>query len=506
MFSSPEKLPLESIDGVFTSLNRDDATFINKSYAAPRPSAPSLLDTLPAEILDRVVANLNPSDAASVHQTYNRASFKRRVDPVMYLRSTFSNPTNLLAIMAVAGCVISGSRALEYFEPHSIAADSDWDFFVGNERHGVYLMMKALENSGVAWDLDCGKFTRLVEGPIGHSEEMTISQLARAYDNMPEPGDPWVTGIYEATDEALMSGYRRSMCDLSLSGRAHVRVTKRSSVLTGTEPWVTVDVWLEDELREKINGLTDSTDRLFNPYDNRIRMVIPGRVKGSRGEHKVQLVLCNHRVLDMITSFYASHVQCFISGWCAAQLFPKETSNRQSILWNERGPPSVKRAIAKYKARGFTFVEPPRKYTFPSRRMSLYRGGLSFVSFQSFYKQQMACRDYAERNLEQAFYLLTEAFRLNSWWVRADELVLTTDPEGIDKGPMEDDVDFHREVYLAIVMEEGSAQGSPVRNETMTESFAPDSPCMVDDMLRAGLISRFQSSIPTPWILSSGQT
>lgn len=495
---------MEVIDGVLTSLNRGDATSINKPQAgSPRPTQ-SFLDKLPTEILDRVVANLNPVDAASVHREYGRASFKRRVDPAMYLRSTFSNPMNLLAVMASTGCVISGSRALEYFEPHSVAADSDWDFFAYNEQDSIYLMMKALENSGVVWDVDSGKFTRLVKGPNGHSEEMTVSQLARAYGNMTKPRDPWITGIYRATNDALSAKHQVNMWDLSHSGRAHLKITKVSSEPTGTEPWVTVDVRLEDELEEKITRRAESGDAFSNPYDNGIRTVIAGHVKGNRGEQKVQLVLCDVLILDKITSFYASHVQCFISGWCAVQLFPRETSNRQSILWNKEGTLNVKRAITKYEARGFTFVERPRKHVFPARRMSLDRGGLSFVSFQSFYKQQMACRGDAERRLDRAFFLLTEAFRLNSWWIKINELVLTTDPEGTDYGPLRDDLGFHRETFLAQVMDEESAQDAPVRNETTAEIFAPDTSCMVEDMLQSGLISQFRSLTTQPWVLSSG--
>ncbi|KAJ5172618.1 hypothetical protein N7492_005211 [Penicillium capsulatum] len=113
----------------------------------------------------------------------------------------------------------------------------------------------------------------------------------------------------------------------------------------------------------------------------------------------------------------------------------------------------------------------------------------------------MGCRDDRDYKIEREFYLLTEALRLNSWSIRPSGLLLCTDPEIDDKGPTGDDSDFHDETFLARAMQEEISEDAPARRETTTESLAPDTPCILDDMPRAGLISHARSPLTQPWIL-----
>jgi hypothetical protein len=83
------------------------------------------MDRQPIEIIENVLSFMSIDDAAALCAASNIDSkLTKRTDPVIYLSTTFKSPRSLLAAMADEGCLISGSRALEFLIPGSIGDDS----------------------------------------------------------------------------------------------------------------------------------------------------------------------------------------------------------------------------------------------------------------------------------------------------------------------------------------------------------------------------------------------
>lgn len=116
---------------------------------AQRDKAASIqatMDKLP--LGDAIVLKQSLPYSSAIDQCYNV-----RKDPVRYLSNTFRYPLTLLSAMFDSGCILSGSRALEYFIPGSCRPESDWDFYVPGYKESVTDMVKALGICGVSWNL-----------------------------------------------------------------------------------------------------------------------------------------------------------------------------------------------------------------------------------------------------------------------------------------------------------------------------------------------------------------
>lgn len=61
--------------------------------------------------------------------------------------------------------------------------------------------------------------------------------------------------------------------------------------------------------------------------------------------------------MSFLKDFYATHVQCFIGGWCAAHMYYKECSDKHSTIWHgyEHRIKTLE-AMKKYESRGFKFT------------------------------------------------------------------------------------------------------------------------------------------------------
>ena len=207
--------------------------------------------------LQGVVNKLSLADAMTLRDAFTYSSileqcYNMRVDPISYLSKTFKHPVTLLSAMFDTGCILVGSRALEFFVPGSSRDESAWKFFVPGYKESVSDMINALDKSGVAWQFD--------NPTAGHE----------------------FTTLY-------------------------------------------------------------------------------GRLHPSKGAQQVQLIIGNDRDdlrggMGFLKEVYASHVQCFISGWCAAHMHYGEASTKTSTIWRQQqGQESLVQQpdTRKYELRGF---------------------------------------------------------------------------------------------------------------------------------------------------------
>jgi hypothetical protein len=389
------------------------------------------MQSIPQEILDRITSNLNITDTVKACAAKPNVSIEDRVDPTRYLRQAFTHPDYLMTCMTDVGCVISGSRALEYFEPGSIAETSDWDFYIYPDMISLLYMMSALEYSGVAWDIDTDKFARLVGGDVGHTEIIAVHELYRAFrymahdeelnamEDMPE-------GSTDDKVERRLIEYlyreHRKMTRIG-TGRLHMRAIGAIKVTR-------ITVQHRGEAMDDAFGVSpgESLDRAgrgcYGPNQELVGTVLCGRTADEKGNQPVQLMICSPGIgrtryhhetpMQRITSFYASHVQCFIAGWCAVQLFPAETSKKRAYIWKYPGEdPTVTPAMEKYEARGYEFVSYDGVYEFPARRISIQNGGALFVSFQATYEKMVGDKF----DVPSLFKKLTAGMGMLSWYM-----------------------------------------------------------------------------------------
>ncbi|KAI7978476.1 hypothetical protein EIK77_002372 [Talaromyces pinophilus] len=289
-------------------------------------------------------------------------------DPFNYFGSHFKYPEILLAAMADTGSLLSGSRALEYFKPGSCEANSDWDFYVPGCESSVAQMMAALEACGVKFNVIWRDIEKLVVNPCGHSMKTTVRELRRVrdlYDSIhgQETEDHRTAWFDQNISPACMHIIRGICGRLAQAGdNTIVKVRKERTLRTNVVPF--------DDSDAKIVFEVEISDNVSSTYYGRDMSVISGHVPIGLGLVPVQMIITRPRhgsrepptALDLITKFYASHVQCFISGWCAGQLFPELTNSMCPIEWNtDQGPPS-ERAKAKYRRRGYRFLPPTITY------------------------------------------------------------------------------------------------------------------------------------------------
>uniref|UniRef100_A0A093VIR6 Anthranilate phosphoribosyltransferase n=1 Tax=Talaromyces marneffei PM1 TaxID=1077442 RepID=A0A093VIR6_TALMA len=180
--------------------------------------------------------------------------------------------------------------------------------------------------------------------------------------------------------------------------------------------------------------------------------VIPGSIPLGAKSIPVQIIIaCPQRAqggmrlkstLD-IFKFYGSHVQCFISGWFAGQLFPEYTDRTEAIEWNtDQGPPSQK-AKEKYRQRGYSFVTPPESHTTTIK----YRSGMRVVPFWGVFSpvNKSQIQGYIE--------FLEKWMRFVSWVSDAEgrlHMIVDTKLERARTDGDEDVINFTRAVYKSL--------------------------------------------------------
>lgn len=128
-----------------------------------------------------------------------------------------------------------------------------------------------------------------------------------------------------------------------------------------------------------------------------------GTIETSNGTETIQLMIGMfsngvRSIIDTIRAFYASHTQCFISGWCAAHMYYTAAKERKGYKWalkDGQKRRKVDAALKKYgERRGYTFEDP--KIPDGTQRR-LFDDEARFVSFDHIYHSVMpiGCPDRA---------------------------------------------------------------------------------------------------------------
>ncbi|KAK3938278.1 hypothetical protein QBC46DRAFT_227114, partial [Diplogelasinospora grovesii] len=266
-----------------------------------------------------------------------------RLDPVVYLSSAFSYCISLIAAMADYGCVLSGSRALNFFVPGSVDETSDWDFYVNGYTSCVVGMMNALEVSGVKWADMLGDRVR----ELLNAEESSISiRVGEAWNAVGNPG--------RDTDELanffgtlLPDALRRN---IDLSRQDEFKVLKRNGDVHFIFPSRDLPETTDEENDPSIASGSDFS-------------VLTGYLSRNGRSTKVQLIICHaygrpQSCLQVISRFHSTPVQCFLGGFGAGHMFYDKTASKTGIIWNPKEE-SLRRArlrteaLNKYRTRGY---------------------------------------------------------------------------------------------------------------------------------------------------------
>lgn len=282
------------------------------------------------------------------------SEFGRLAGPLFYFEQTFNHPVTLMSAMFDTGCILSGSRALEYFVPGSISPHSDWDFYVPGYKESVYDMVNALGRCGVVWHLEADEITKslLSDGfaIVGTRQMQCINSWTRGID--PDSAIELVgREVYEMVgefeylyDKALQDGTPLCTTYKVIFDPQRTKLEPMGSVIPTENHW----------------HYDDPSGGSFS--------ILHGHVETLRGPEPIQLIIGSYwsnvrSCLSFIKSFYASHVQCFVGGWCAGHMYFRQARRKEAILWktcfNQKAD-KISLAKNKYQERGYTFFEPQK--------------------------------------------------------------------------------------------------------------------------------------------------
>ncbi|KAL1892332.1 hypothetical protein Sste5346_007070 [Sporothrix stenoceras] len=358
------------------------------------------MDKLSFELVEHIAAYINAGDALNLATTSRRirAACHSRLDPERYLQPTFKYARYLLAAMTDYGCILSGSRALEYFVPGSIddpepddgGPVSDWDFLVPCFSGSVYGMMDTLARCGVQWQNPMTELFALVGKPAGSSVvirtasiwPVTASHLAQ--DSL-EPPSPEALAMYRRLHSFVY--VHTDPLDLSWVNVEVIKDNPAGSELGSNYSFE--EIPLQDM---QYRGLHPHTGRPlsaeeaegpdiiptgpggYHSYgyaqDNTIHL-INGYITPPGGlRQKVQLFQCHRDKGEaatpleyVVNTYYATHVQCFISGWAAGHFYYDLARQRLSLIWgnpvqNATKEKALQTCVQKYRSRGYRFFRP----------------------------------------------------------------------------------------------------------------------------------------------------
>ncbi|KAF4955439.1 hypothetical protein FGADI_4549 [Fusarium gaditjirri] len=303
--------------------------------------------------LQQIVDQLHVGDALNLKNSFPNdpmleKCYAIRVSPTKYLSKTFKYPVTLLAAMFDTGCVISGSRALDYFIPGSATVESDWDFYVPGYKESVADMIYALSKCGVVWNLEGDAIT----AAISQHGCVTIKRVVL------ESLCSWISGLEPPEASELM-------------GQALYTIVSEFERIRGNEwPAMYVATHHSDgkislEPNEEDKSQCDEHTPPYLDATGKPFSMLRGTIQTKAGIQPVQLIVGCHysgikSCLSFIKDFYASHVQCFISGWCASHMYYHHASSKNPVRWESsfflssaRIP--IEKAIQKYRSRGYEF-------------------------------------------------------------------------------------------------------------------------------------------------------
>ncbi|KAF4448273.1 hypothetical protein F53441_8307 [Fusarium austroafricanum] len=298
--------------------------------------------------IDDSQALVNAFDGDAVVAHCHRA----RTNPLNYLSKTFKYSLTLLAVMFDTGCVISGSRALDFFVPGSATEDSDWDFYVPGYKESVADVMSILTLCGVTWESNVDSIATKF---LRHGRVEINSNVLDILSSWYSPG--MEAGILGETVHEIVAAFTRM--------RSSIPDAKKYIISRGLCGDLIIAPDVDEGCHvEESTGYETASGEQFS--------MIRGSIETSQGTQSVQLIIgCHYRgirsCLSFIKEFYASHVQCFIGGWCAAHMYYYHASSRDAVVWGgKQSTKAIDRAIEKYCDRGFSFHDAP--YTKPTIR------------------------------------------------------------------------------------------------------------------------------------------
>ncbi|KAK7222742.1 hypothetical protein V2G26_010745 [Clonostachys chloroleuca] len=244
-----------------------------------------------------------------------------------------------MSVMFDTGGILSGSHALEIFVPDSIDSLSDWDFYVPGYKELVADMINVLSLCGVTWHPESDYISVELEASGKVTVKCQVLQtLSLWLAECPDAFGPRLQQVLKAFKEYNLSYYYSSSCTITLSSDDKIVVRLHSAQLT-TPPET---------------GYTDISGEPFS--------IIRGTIQGATGVEPVQLIVgCYYSgirsCLSMVKDFYATHVQCFIGGWCAGHMYYRQAKDKKAIVWRRTRDKKVQKGIEKYSRRGYSFED-----------------------------------------------------------------------------------------------------------------------------------------------------
>lgn len=299
---------------------------------------PSLC-TLPKELIVKILFNVPLDVCTNLCRASKQGTFETmklmygvcidRQSTTLYLGQFFNNPSKLLYEMYSHDVYISGSRALDFFVPGSATIGSDFDFYMPFNQRKVNTFMIYMGTIGVRWYSIIEYFTMRLNSKSGVA---TISEKELVY-------------LYQNMDVLNIQGYVR---DAVLE-------------MMGLEPANTSTCTVKDEDGKSILFTIQSGD--YGHLD-----IVRGHMEINGRLINIQLMLIKHghhtnTVLDTISKFHMTAVQCAITGFAAFHMYAPSTYNMQFSKWGtdysrrEHGMKRIANSIEKYESRGYKVVE-----------------------------------------------------------------------------------------------------------------------------------------------------
>jgi hypothetical protein len=385
------------------------------------------MDSLPTEIIQETMSHLAIDDGAKFSWTRSNGLelMMRRKDPVLYLSKTFKYARSLFAAVGDEGCVISGSMAQEFMLPGSVGDNSDWDIYVPGNVKSVTNMLSVLSECGVEWKWLGDDLNELISGGEGTTKVLCTRHLNNIEHWVSPTSTTYFSKLHHTRERIkaarnIIYSYRQSAVPEDQFDQSEPALDGFIQVTKTSDGYAVQKVASPSAFDLDLNGEIDSGSMIPRPA------VINGVVTRGERRERVQLIVCQvfgreSRPLSLITNFYASHTQCFITGWCAVHLYYSLAKEKKSILWAKDPDTAVKAAIAKYKARGYEFIPPPDpELAFPRERISTTSKGALMVPFDTLYEEITGFAPNFKGEIEQYLQCRKAGLADISWFMGDD--------------------------------------------------------------------------------------
>ncbi|EFX05175.1 hypothetical protein CMQ_1811 [Grosmannia clavigera kw1407] len=354
------------------------------------------MDKLSVEIVEHIASYMDAGSVMALMATCRamRKPCVSRLSPERYLQKTFRQASSLLAAMADHGCVLSGSRALDYFVPGSTGEASksdegeelsDWDFLVPCVEGSVLGMMEALAACGVDWgDHRLSELMALPTRRLGTTAVVSAttaqrllnqpySEQMRSMDEIVERlrqcGTLGETEELPAEAERMLRGLHAFVNEMIHAEFAGVTVQQTLAETTGGQTRFRFDKVQRKSSNSSLGLLGEYGGYDMNSYGsmygmpgananqpNAIHLVNCSIMTSRTGRRaKVQLFQC-HNIASASTSQYSSSLRHFRATTPLTYVLDGYYASH-AVVWpfSEAQAPAVTKAVAKYRQRGFHF-------------------------------------------------------------------------------------------------------------------------------------------------------